>query len=198
MTRSPRTGRTRAFRGAPRRGLVALLPLVLAATALLAACGGDDDATESSAEPAVPPETATAATMDDGSAQPRVARDGDSVTVHYHGTLDSGEVFDSSRERSPLPFVVGAGQVIAGFDAAVRGLAVGESVTVRLDPADAYGERRDDLVVTVPAEQAPAGLTVGDVVQVGGASGIVTEVTSEFVRVDANHRLAGQALTFGD
>ena len=156
----------------------------------LAACDDDDADAQSAQGPA-------GATTDGASAQRRVAADGDSVTVHYHGTLDSGEVFDSSREREPLAFVVGAGQVIAGFDAAVRGLAVGESVTVRLEPADAYGERRSDLLVTVSGEQAPAGVQAGDVVQLAsGRPGVVTEVTSAFVRIDANHQLAGQPLTF--
>ena len=119
------------------------------------------------------------------------------MSVHYHGTLDSGEVFDSSRERQPLQFTVGAGDVISGFDDAVRGLGVGESVTVTLPPAEAYGERREDLVLAVPAAGAPEGLKAGDRVQLGnGAQATVVEVTDEQITVDANHELAGQALTF--
>jgi FKBP-type peptidyl-prolyl cis-trans isomerase 2 len=127
----------------------------------------------------------------------RVAADGDTVSVHYVGTLDDGEVFDSSEGREPLTFVVGEGQVIAGFDEAVRGMAVGDTKTVHIEPADAYGERRDDLLITVPAESAPEGLEVGDRVQLGnGAPAMVIEITDEGVTVDANHALAGQALNF--
>ena len=63
-----------------------------------------------------------------------MANDGDTVTVHYRGTLDNGEEFDSSRGREPLTFVVGKGQVISGFDDAVRGLSVGQNAKVRLEP----------------------------------------------------------------
>lgn len=163
--------------GSARRSPAAFtLALTVAATLLagivLAACGG-------------------------GTGEVRVATDGDLVSVHYHGTLDSGEVFDSSRGGDPLKFVVGAGQMIAGFDAAVHGLAVGESVTVRLEAAQAYGEHRDDLEYQVPRDEAPEGIEVGAQVQLsGGAPAVVTQVTDEYVRVDANHPLAGAALTF--
>ena len=125
-----------------------------------------------------------------------MATDGDQVSVHYHGTLDDGEVFDSSRERTPLQFVVGTGQVIGGFDDAVRGMAVGETVTVRIPPAEAYGEVDETRIIEFPLDQAPEGLKVGDQVSVSGAAATVTEVTDESVTVDANHPLAGQALTF--
>jgi FKBP-type peptidyl-prolyl cis-trans isomerase 2 len=126
----------------------------------------------------------------------RTARDGDSVAVHYTGTLDDGSQFDSSAGREPLQFTVGSGQVISGFDEAVRGLGVGESRTVRMEAADAYGDHRDDMVITVPADQAPPGLVVGDQVQAGGMPATIVAVDDESVTIDANHRLAGQALTF--
>ena len=129
--------------------------------------------------------------------EPRVATEGDTVQVHYRGTLDNGEEFDSSRGRDPLQFTVGEGQVIKGFDDAVRGLAVGEDITVRLEPAEAYGEPREDLVIDVPKDQAPEGLSPGDQVSMStGARAVVTDVTDESVRIDANHELAGKALTF--
>lgn len=157
------------------------LIILLATILLLAACGGNgesgDRGTHATAEP--------------------VASDGDTVAVHYHGTLDSGAVFDSSRERDPFTFVVGSGQVISGFDEAVRGLAVGETIKVRLEPSQAYGERRNDLIFEVARGQAPDGLSPGDSVRLdNGASAVVLEVTDDVVRIDANHPLAGQALTF--
>jgi len=126
-----------------------------------------------------------------------VAQEGDTVAVHYKGTLEDGEVFDSSEGRAPLEFVVGSGQVIAGFDDAVTGMAVGETVTVTLPPAEAYGERREDLVVDVDASGAPDGLKAGDRVRLAnGAAATVLSVGADVVRVDANHELAGKTLIF--
>jgi FKBP-type peptidyl-prolyl cis-trans isomerase 2 len=125
------------------------------------------------------------------------ARDGDAVTVHYTGTLDDGSEFDSSAGRDPLGFVVGAGQVIAGFDEAVRGLAVGESRTVRIEPENAYGEYSEQAIIEFPADAAPDGLGVGDSVTLSnGAPGTVIEIADGIVKIDANHPLAGKALTF--
>lgn len=133
----------------------------------------------------------------------QTATRGDTVTVHYTGTLDSGEVFDSSRGGEPLEFRIGAGQVIAGFDRAVEGLAVGQSREVRLDPAEAYGPVQDNLIVDVPPEQFPDDVepAVGQQIQVQVAPGQnhvarITAVGEEAVRLDLNHPLAGEALTF--
>lgn len=122
--------------------------------------------------------------------------EGDTVHVHYTGKLDDGEVFDSSTGRDPLSFEVGSGQVIPGFDAAVRGLQVGESKTIRIEAADAYGERRDDLVGRVDKERAPDGLSAGDAVMVGDQRATVVEVDDQGIVLDANHPLAGRALNF--
>ena len=117
--------------------------------------------------------------------------------MHYVGTLDDGSQFDSSREREPLVFEVGTDQVIAGFDAAVNGMAVGETATVRIPPADAYGETDSELVFSVPIEEAPEDVAVGDEVLIGGVTtGAVTAVGDTEVTIDTNHRFAGQALTF--
>ncbi len=125
-------------------------------------------------------------------------KDGDRVSVHYHGTLDTGKVFDSSRQREPLSFVIGGGQVIPGFDTVARGLEVGQSVTVRLEPAEAYGEKNPELIIDVPVEFSEVGdLVVGDKVELAnGAPAEVVAVTEESIQVDANHPLSGQALTF--
>ena len=127
----------------------------------------------------------------------KAAKDGDTVAVHYSGTLASGEVFDSSREREPLAFTLGSGQMISGFDAAVHGLKVGESVTVQLNPQEAYGESRDELIIEFPIDQLPRGMAEGDTVRFqNGAQGIILEVTNKSFKVDANHKLAGQTLIF--
>lgn len=130
------------------------------------------------------------------------AKDGDTVAVHYTGKLDNGQVFDSSRERDPLEFRVGEGQVINGFDEAVRGLGVGESRTVRIEPENAYGPKREDLLIELKKD-----LFQGNPVQPGQAVELqdeagrtfragVVDVGEEAVKVDLNHPLAGEALTF--
>jgi peptide-methionine (S)-S-oxide reductase len=127
------------------------------------------------------------------------AKEGDFVTVHYTGTLDDGSVFDSSRKpgREPLPFTVGGGQVVRGFDQAVMGLKVGETRKSRISPEDAYGEVNPELVISFPASQAPAGLEVGNQVQMSnGMIANVTKVTPEEITIDLNPRLAGKHLTF--
>lgn len=174
---------------------------LLAGALILGACTGNDD--EPTTGETSPQTTSTAtdgaveATAAPGG-EGRTAQVGDSVTVHYVGTLDDGSQFDSSRDRNePLPFEVGSDQVIAGFDEAVRGLAVGDVVTVRIPPDEAYGERDEELVFSVPIEEAPEDVAVGDEVLIGGVtSGVVTDVTETEVFIDTNHRFAGQALTF--
>jgi peptidylprolyl isomerase len=133
----------------------------------------------------------------------RTVRDGDAITVHYTGHLESGEIFDSSQGRSPLAFTVGTGQLVKGFDHAVLGMAVGEKKTVTLLPADAYGDRKDDLFVDLRKKHIPEGmdLEVGMVVELsdGGQNvipALVQEIHDEFVRMDLNHYLAGKVLVF--
>ncbi len=171
-----------------KRLAAAAVALVIAVT--LTACGGED------AKPAPGTTTGTASPAAASAKGDRVVKKGDTVSVHYRGTLDDGTEFDSSKGRDPLTFTVGSGQVIEGFDQAVMGLKVGDKNKVRMEAAKAYGERREDLVVTVPAAQAPAGLKVGDRVQVSGQPAIVTKVDATGVTIDANHALAGKALTF--
>lgn len=130
------------------------------------------------------------------------AKTGDKVRVHYTGTLDDGEVFDSSRGRDPIEFEIGSGQVIAGFDDAVSGLAPGEERRVTIPAERAYGPHREDNVITVDREQIPDGMspTVGQQLQMTRGEQqfrvTVTGVTDETVELDANHPLAGRDLTF--
>jgi peptidylprolyl isomerase len=80
---------------------------------------------------------------------------GDTVRIHYTGTLDDGTQFDSSAGRDPLEFQLGRGQVIPGFEKAVEGMAVGDGKKVRLEPDDAYGPRYDQLVQIVARSDLP-------------------------------------------
>jgi peptidylprolyl isomerase len=124
--------------------------------------------------------------------------------VHYTGTLNDGTVFDSSRERDPLEFVVGAGQVIRGFDDAVNVMNVGETKTFTVPAEEAYGPHLKERVIEVGQDQFAEGVVpeVGMQLQSQGAEGqppvvvTVTEVAGDKVVLDANHPLAGQDLTF--
>lgn len=131
------------------------------------------------------------------------AKSGDTVKIHYTGTLDDGSEFDSSAGREPLEFEVGGGQVIPGFDNAVEGMAVGDNKSVRIEPDDAYGQRHDQLVQEVPRSALPDDLSpeVGMALQSQSPDGrvmqlTVTAVSDDSVTLDANHPLAGQALSF--
>jgi FKBP-type peptidyl-prolyl cis-trans isomerase 2 len=127
----------------------------------------------------------------------------DKVRVHYTGKTDDGVIFDSSVEREPLEFTMGQGQLIPGFEQAVEGMKVGDSTTVRIPADQAYGEKRDDMVVELSRQQIPPDIQpeVGMVLQMQQPDGMplnvtVTQVTEDSVTLDANHPLAGQALTF--
>ena len=132
-----------------------------------------------------------------------MAKDGDTVKVHYTGTLDDGTVFDTSVEREPLEFTLGEGKVIPGFEEAVKGMKVGLSKTVTIPVEKAYGPRLDDLVIAIERPQLPENLNpeVGQRLQMQQANGrlsvvIVTDVSEKTITVDANHPMAGKDLTF--
>lgn len=129
-------------------------------------------------------------------------KNGDSVRVHYTGTLSDGTEFDSSADAEPLEFVMGSESLIAGFEAALMGKAVGDKFTVTIPAAEAYGEHQDELVFSVPVASLPeqmayeAGLALQLTTDQGEMDVMVTEVTDETVTLDANHPLAGEDLTF--
>ena len=129
------------------------------------------------------------------------AKAGDTVRVHYTGTLNNGQIFDSSKARDPLEFTLGTGKVIPGFEAAVTGLAPGETVTTTIPVA--YGPYRNEMVAAVEREKIPADfeLEVGQRLQMqvpgGEAMAVtITDIQGDTVTLDGNHPLAGQDLTF--
>ena len=133
-----------------------------------------------------------------------MSNEGKKVKVHYTGTLDDGTKFDSSLDRGePLAFTCMAGQMIKGFDAAVAEMAVGEKRTVRLEPAEAYGEWSKEGLQTIPFHAMPGTehLEVGQKVMLQGPGGrafpaSVYAKNDEAITFDLNHELAGKALTF--
>jgi peptidylprolyl isomerase len=131
------------------------------------------------------------------------ASSGDTVRIHYTGTLDDGTQFDTSSGRDPLEFKLGDGQVIPGFDNAVDGMNVGDSKTVAIAPEEAYGVRHEQLVQAVPKSALPDEIApeVGMQLQSQSPDGrvmmlVVTDVADDKITVDGNHPLAGQTLNF--
>ncbi len=129
------------------------------------------------------------------------AETGNTVKVHYTGTLNDGTVFDTSIEREPLEFTIGQGQLIPGFEQAVIGMKVGESKTVNIPATEAYGLHRDDLVITMERSQLPDNIEVGQqlqMTQTDGSTVVVTviEISETTATIDANHPLAGENLIF--
>lgn len=129
---------------------------------------------------------------------------GKKVKVHYVGTLDDGTKFDSSRDRNePLAFTCMAGQMIKGFDAAVDQMSVGETRNVHIPASEAYGERREDLVQTLPIAMMPGAekLSVGDRVTLATPSSqpfpaLVAAKDDTNITFDLNHEMAGKDLNF--
>ena len=128
---------------------------------------------------------------------------GSKVKIHYTGTFDDGEVFDSSREMEPLEFEVGTGEVIPGFDNAVVGMTVGETKKVRLPEAEAYGSYNQEMVFDADPGQFEEGLTpeIGQQFQTEMEDGTplllaVKSVEDGKVVLDANHPMAGKTLNF--
>lgn len=131
------------------------------------------------------------------------AKKGDTVKVHYTGTLEDGTVFDSSRERDPLEFTIGEGQLIPGFEQTVIGMTVSESRNTKILAADAYGAYREDLVLEVGRDRFPPDMQpeVGLQLEVRRPDGltqmfIIRETSEASVTLDANHPLAGHDLFF--
>ncbi len=129
-------------------------------------------------------------------------KQGDTVQVHYRGTLSDGTEFDSSEGNEPLEFTVGSGQVIPGFDNAVQEMdEVGETRTVTIPADEAYGQRVEDATQQIPLEAFPERPQVGWIVELTTPEGeqvqaVVTEVGELTATIDFNHPLAGQDLTF--
>lgn len=128
---------------------------------------------------------------------------GSKIKVHYTGTFDDGEVFDSSRQAQPFEFEVGSGQVIPGFDNAVVGMAAGETKQVRLPEEEAYGPYNEDMVFDADPSQFEEGLSpeVGQQFQTQMQDGTpllltVKAVSEGKITLDANHPMAGKALNF--
>jgi peptidylprolyl isomerase len=132
-----------------------------------------------------------------------IAKDGRAVQVHYKGSFEDGTVFDSSYDRGEtIGFTIGAGEMIPGFDAAVKGMKVGETKTVMIEPEHAYGEHNPEGIQAVPKQSFPEdfefeqGVVIEGNVQGQPVRGIINQVEDEVVVIDFNHPMAGRNLNF--
>ena len=131
------------------------------------------------------------------------AQKGDKVKVHFTGKLDDGTEFASTRDDSPIEFTMGVGELIRGFEEATIGMLEGDQKTIHLEPSQAFGDKRPELVSKIQKSDIPDHIepSVGLQLQITSSSGnplrvVVTEISEEQITIDANHELAGQALTF--
>jgi peptidylprolyl isomerase len=131
------------------------------------------------------------------------AKEGDTVTIHYTGTLESGEVFETTKERNPIEITLGNRRVIPGIEKGILGMNVGEIKTFEVAPEDGFGDRMQEFKTTVKRDDLPEQITpeIGQplkVEQPGGDSFVmfISDMDANTVSLDANHPLAGQTLTF--
>ncbi len=125
------------------------------------------------------------------------------VQVHYRGTLADGEEFDSSFGKGPLAFTIGAGEVLAGFENAVKNLEVGQKTKITLSPEQGYGQYKEELVLSIPKTNFPPEIKIepGAMLNLRSPEGqeilaVIDEIAEDHVQVNANHPLAGQTLHF--
>ena len=130
-------------------------------------------------------------------------KSGDTVRIHYTGTLSDGSTFDSSEGRDPLEFTVGSGQIIPGLDSALPGMIEGDKKVVQVPSEEAYGPVNPEMRQAVPREGIPADIPLdpGTQLQMQTPEGqalpvTVVEVDETTVTLDANHPLAGKDLQF--
>ncbi len=133
----------------------------------------------------------------------QVVKKGDTIKIHYHGTLNDGSIFDSSKQREPLEFEVGSGMVIPGFDDGVMNMKVGDVKTINIPFDEAYGPVQEEMIIDFPRNQFPEDMQpeAGMQLQMSDKSGqnfpvVVVSANDEIVKLDANHPLAGKDLTF--
>ena len=128
---------------------------------------------------------------------------GDTIKVHYNGTLNDGSIFDSSNGREPLEFEVGSGMVIPGFDIGVMDMMIGDKKTIHIPFMEAYGPSQPEMIMDFPRTQFPEDMVpeVGMQLQMSNQEGqnfpvSIIGIDADFVKLDGNHPLAGKDLTF--
>lgn len=131
------------------------------------------------------------------------AKLGDTVKIHFTGKLQDETVVETSKDRDPLEFKIGEGNVIPGLEQGVIGMAAGDKKTIAVSPEDAFGQPQEDLVVDLNKHEFPADveLAVGAYLNIESSDGKefqakVVEIKEDTVTLDANHPLAGATINY--
>ena len=134
---------------------------------------------------------------------PKKAKEGSTVSVEFEGKLEDGTVFDKSKPDQPLVFTIGEHRIIPAFEKAVEGMSVGEKKEINLNPKDAFGERKEELVIGIPKSNFPHDLELkeGALIRVGLPNGMqapakIVKIAEDVVVLDMNHPLAGKKVSF--
>lgn len=132
-----------------------------------------------------------------------IAKEGDTVRVHYTGKLEDGTVFDTSEDGASLEFKVGSGDLLKAFEQAVIGMSIGEKKTIKIPMEEAYGPRKDEMIFEFDKARAPENFEaeIGQELQMYRADGKPVNITviaksEKSYTMDCNHALAGKDLTF--
>ena len=124
------------------------------------------------------------------------------VSIHYTLTNTAGETIDSSRDDEPMIYLHGSGQIISGLESALTGKSIEDKFTVTIEPADAYGDKKDERCQIVPMTMFKDmdKVEVGMQFHADASHGVnvvtVTKIEGDDVTIDGNHPLAGETLTF--
>jgi len=131
------------------------------------------------------------------------AKDGDTVSIHYTGMLESGEVFETTKERNPIEITLGNRRVVPGIEKGILGMTVGETKTFEVAPEQGFGERMQEFKTAVKRDDLPEQITpvIGQPLKVEQRDGdsfvmFISDMDEDTVTLDVNHPLAGQTLTF--
>lgn len=132
-----------------------------------------------------------------------IAKEGDTVRVHYTGKLEDGTVFDTSEDGASMEFKIGDGGLLRAFEQGVIGMAIGETKTVCIPAVEAYGPRKGEMVFEFDRSRAPENFAaeIGQELQMYRADGKPINITvigksEKSFTMDCNHALAGKDLTF--
>lgn len=124
------------------------------------------------------------------------------VSIDYTLKNDAGEVMDSSEQTGPLAYLHGHQNIIPGLEKALDDKAVGETLSVSIEPADAYGERNEEMIQTVPrsmfqgVDEIEPGMRFQAQTEGGVTVVTIKEVNGDEITLDGNHELAGETLHF--
>ncbi|MGD8471906.1 MAG: peptidylprolyl isomerase [Desulfobacteraceae bacterium] len=131
------------------------------------------------------------------------AKTGDRVKIHFTGKMQDDTVVETSKERGPLEFKIGEGNVISGLEQGIIGMQVGDKKTLTISPQEAFGVPRQELMVELNKDEIPEGikLAVGIHLDIQASDGQtfkvkVVDVKEDTITLDANHPLAGVTLIF--